>query len=305
MRALKTLKGLWLALVLVSGSAAVASSLPKPIYLPEQDRKIEGERPVRLVIEQSQIDTSFDLGRVAFAGSGGGLLGALIVAAHDDRRKTMGLAEHDKAEAYAGPLRSALRDFDANALALSATKAGLAKSDWFQAQAIATSSDPSSAGDAAFAAANPSPQIATIVYRYELSPDFSQIRVLGEITLTKHDGKNHDADTAPTNLIFRQRVLSVVQLGTRSYEPRENVARWSADGGKLAKTALTAAFGQFEQLLPYALGLSEKSVGDLTAKNHEKAFAAGFYGPLIAKTGDTPGDVLIWSDGLVQVHTLP
>lgn len=44
----------------------------------------------------------------------------------------------------------------------------------------------------------------------------------------------------------------------------------------------------------------------LTAKDREKGFGGGFYGPLVARDTDNPDNLLIWTkDGLIHIRTLP
>jgi hypothetical protein len=305
---MRKLIGLCIAAALLPTSALAAPGNEKgPAFLAEQYREAGG-RAVLLTIEQSQIETSFDLGRVPESllppESGfWGWYGAPAVRSMDeDRRNMLSDSLHRKAEANAVPLRQALLGFDVDALALAATKAGLAKPGWFQMQDITASRDPLPQSRAAFFASSATPQSAFINYRYELSPDFTQIRVMAEIAIERpvpaKPGK-----AALSQVIYRQRLLSIVQLRSPSYEPRENVTRWSASGGALARQALTAAFGQFEEMLPYVLGLGQADLDGFAAKDREKSYAAGFYGPLIARKG--PEDVLIWSSGLVHVQAMP
>lgn len=295
---MKTLIRLWIAVALTT-TAAHAQKAEKPLpVLAEQDRQVPGGRVVQQILRQTEIYTSVETGRIAPAGYADSLIGALIMNdINDDIRDTTRSSLSSKAEAVALPLREALRDFDVDALALSTTRAAVARPEWFQARDVLATKDPMP-GNTTLLASSDAAQFAFIRYRYELSPDFSQIRVIALITLERRQ-----AGTATPPPIYRQRITSVVQLRTRSYEPMENVAQWSAANGKLARAALTAAFGQVEQIFPYALGLKQADLATLGAKSHEKAFAAGFYGPLIAWNG--PEDLLIWSNGLIHVQTVP
>ncbi len=295
---MRLVSGLCIALTLGMSDAVAAPADKAPFALAAPDRMVSGGRAVQVSLRQPDIETTYDTGRVAES-YGGGLLDYWIFDAFTrDRRETLGYRAKTQAEKIVVPLRTALWNFDTAGLALAATKAGLNKLDWFQAQGFTVNRD----GDRApLLATAGTPQFAFVDYRYEVSPDFTQIRVLGEISLQRLV-RPKGASAATPEVIYRQRIMSVVQLATRSYEPRENAARWSADHGKLARAALTAAFGQFEDLLPYALGLSQKEIDGLSAKNSEKAFAAGFYGPLIRRDG--PDNLLIWSKGLIRVQTI-
>lgn len=274
---------------------AAPKPVDAPLILSQADRSVVGGRAVQIIIPQSQIETSIDAGRIARPPSGG-LLDTLIVYSLNDKRSIMERTLRDKAEATVAPLRQALGGFDIDALAFAATKAALAKPEWFQPQIITIGRDPSPSGRAAFAGASATPQVAFVAYRYELSPDFSNIRVTAETTLANRA-------TPSDKPLYRHAITSIVQLRAPSYEHRENVARWSADGGRLAKTALATAFKQIERLIPSALGLTQGDITAFSAKNREKAFAAGLYGPLIERSTDGSGAILIWSGGLTSVQT--
>lgn len=268
------------AALMSTGVAAAAPVETALIILAEKDRAVVGGRSVQVVIPQMEIATSIDAGRVARAPTGG-LIDTIIMSQIDDTRKIIEHGLHEKADATVAPLRRALRDFDIKALALTTTKAALAKPDWFQLREIAFTSD--AARD------------ATLVYRYGLSPDFTRLQVTATLSLVRN----------PSVVVFRQTIASIVQLRAPSYEPDINVARWSADNGKLAKASLTIAFAQFERLIPYALGLNDADLKNFTAKSREKAFAAGVYAPLIDTGKSNPGNKLLWSGGLVQVSATP
>ena len=294
--------GLWIAVALLTTGAHAQKADPIQPVVAEQDRHVPGGRAVQIALPQREIDTMIDAGRVAQSPFGGSLLGAFAMdSIRDDNRDTMQRALFDKAEALADPLRQTLRDVDVEALALATTRNALTKPDWFEARDVTATRDPSG-GFASLLASSDAAQFALIQYRYALSPDFTQIRVSAEITLRTRPAAK---DTRAAVPLYRQRILSIVQLRTRSYEAHENAARWRADNGKLARAALTAAFGQFEQLLPYTLGLRQADVAGLKAKNREKAYAGGFYGTLIARSAANPEDILIWSDGLVHVQPVP
>lgn len=294
-------------LISAAPSGALAQKAPRtPVVLAETDRQVPNGRVVHLALRQTEIATSIDIGRVAkynyvyYNGLWTPFLGDVDEDMHDMLRK----AQHDKAEAIAAPLRNALAGFDVDSIALAATSTALAKLEWFRPETVTLARDTETEARVAFLASSNASQFAIIRYRYELSPDFSQIRVVAEITLMR---RRHAGDRGSDQLtpIYRQRILSAVQLRTRSFEPIENAASWGAEGGKLAKAALTAAFSRLETLLPYALGLDQAEVDTLLDKRHEKAFAAGFYGALIGRDAADRDDVLIWADGLIQVQSIP
>lgn len=286
-----------LALALASAPVG-AGARDAPLVLAGTERDLAEGRAVLVTVAQDRIATSFDVGRVA-PNSSGGLLDTLIIAARDNRREILSDSASRQAEATVRPLREALDGFDVDALAVAATQAALARVPWFRPQEIKISKDETTQARHAFGSSADSQQLAFVTYRYDLSPDFTQIRVFADIAVARK--------TKGGRLVtlMEQRLASIAQLSRRSYDHRENVAAWRADDGALAQAALTGAFAQFEWLVPKALELREPEITSLTDTRREKAFAAGLYGPLVERGHTRPDDVLMWSGGLVFVQTMP
>lgn len=290
--------GLSLAACLATAAHAAPKLGDAPMVIADSERTIGGGRGVLLEIPQTQIETSVDIGRVASPPSGG-ILDTIIISSMNNSRKILKTAQQERADGIARPLRDTLQNFDIDALALATTDAALAKVTWFEPQAAILSREASPARRKTFVDSTATAQLAFIAYRYDLSPDFTQIRLVADISLAKRSGTGGKIAATP---FYRQRISSIAQLRKRSYEPSENTAMWSADGGKLAKEALTAGFARLGHLIPYALGLNPDEVKRFAAKGSEQGFAAGLYGPLIERRQET---VLIWSDGLVEVQAVP
>lgn len=291
--------------VLVAPVSLAAPKAPDaPATLAEKDRAVAGGRAVQIVLAQQQIATSVDIGRVMTDDSGGGgLLGMLIISGMDDKRERMTENAQQRADATVVPLREALGDFDVAALALASTERALAIPQWFAPQRILLSADASPAVRSAFVADGETPQIAFITYNYGLSPDFTQIRVNADIRLARRVAAKGDKAATVTPPFYRQTITSIVELPKRSYDHGENVALWSAADGALAKSSLTAAFAELERLIPYALNLAPAELKAFDAKDREKAFGAGLYGPLVSRAEDGSGGLLIWTkNGLVNVR---
>lgn len=289
--------GLYLALMLAPTAAVAAKDMPA--FVAASDRAVA--RTLQLAVPQGQIETNIEVGRVAVDPYGGGPYCGLLIHYMDDKREILSRSLHERAEATVGPLRETLRNFDVDELALATTRAAVSKIEWFQAQDIIPTKDPSSRSRAAFLDASATPQVAFVTYHYDIAQDFTYIRVIADVALVRKPASNAKSAALPEPF-YRQSISSIVQLRTRSYEHRENVARWTASEGKLAKASLIAAFGQIERLIPYELGLSQADIKHYTAKNLPKAFAAGFYGPLIEGVEAGAGGTLIWSNGLIYVQ---
>jgi len=299
--ALSRIIGIFLACCLASTVATgAAQAADAPNVLAEHDRTVPGGWAIQVILPQTQIETTIDIGRVASSANGGGLIGAIVISSMDDKRKALGDSAQARADATIGPLRQVLQGFDVNGLALGTTKAALAKPGWFQPASIDITNDPAIQTRPGFLTSLKAPQFALVGYRYETSPDFTQIRVIAEIQLGRAGAMKGGAPALDP--FYRQEVSSIVQLREPSFDPAENVAKWSIGEGKLAKAALASAFARFEQLIPFALSLGQADVKAITATGREKAFAAGYYGPLVERSPDRPGDILIWVNGLVNVQ---
>jgi hypothetical protein len=288
-----------LAVALVAAPVAATAKDHPPLVLAAADREVPGGRAVLVTLTQDRIATSVEIGRVASAGNAGGVLDAIIIRAQDDRPEILRDSASQQAEVTVRPVRASLDGFDVDGLALATTQRALDQVGWFRPQRLELARDPSTQFRRTFATAAGSDQFAFVTYNYDLSPDFTQIRVVAEVHLARR--------TSRGNLVplMEQRLVSIAQLSRRSYEHRENVAAWSADDGALAKAALTRAFAQFEWLLPQALELSGSEVTAFADPKRAKTFSAGLYGPLIERGHNKPDDLLIWSDGLVFVQSMP
>lgn len=295
---MRLLIGLFLFGVLATDAHAAQKAGSLPTAIVESDRRANGGRAVLVEIPQTRIETSVDIGRTAIPPSGG-ILDTIIISSMNDTRKVLTRSQQDRMEIVVGPLRAALKDFDFDSSALAATKTALANVPWFEPQTVVLGKVTAPADRQAFIDSASTSQFAFITYRYDLSPDFTQIRLIADVSLAKRTGVKGKTTVTP---FYRQRISSIAELRKRSYEPAENAAMWSAHDGELAKASLIAGFARLEYLIPYALGLSADNVKRLTAKDHESGFAAGLYGPLVERRQER---VLIWSNGLVEVQPVP
>jgi hypothetical protein len=306
---MKKLIGLCIVAALVSAGAAVAAKkdadAKAPPVLAEADRAVPSGRLVLSNLYQREIETSVFVDPIARTPYNDGYWyggWGWIRAIENDNQDVIAARLIATAERNAVPVRAALSDFDTDALALATTKAALAKPDWFQARDVTGSSDVFAISKADFLAQNAAAQIAFVRYRYDLSPDFTQIRVLAMLSIERQPLDKNGKPAGNPVAIYRQNIMSIAQMRAPSYEARDNAKRWAADNGKLAKVALTTAFGQFERLIPLALGLSQTQMTAFNDKKSAKAFSGGYYGALIARDADQPDAVLIWKNGLVHVQ---
>lgn len=282
-----------LALLLALACPAAAHAAP-PKVLSTTDRKAATDRPVAVSVPQPRLGTSVEIGRVAVDGYGGGLIGMIIISAMDDKRQVMTAHAKGEADSIVAPLAKALISTDVADLALQATRKAMARTAGFDAAATALVPGPDAATDTALAAKYRSSQLGTVTYRYQMSPDFTQLQVIADITVVS------TPSLAP---LYAQRVVSLVELRQRSYVHQENVDRWLRDDARVAKQALATAFARFEQAIPLVVGLDPAGFA-LKTNSHRTgpSFAAGYYGPTLMR--DDVG-VVIWSKRIGFIAVQP
>ncbi len=257
-----------------------------------QNVGVAGGRSLRVLVAQSEIKSDINLSNVAVA-TGGGLLGGLIGAAVDSARAK-------KAEELIAPVRTAMANVDADAIAIEAANASFANAQWYKPAPEATfSKDSSPAGKSAYLDSNPNAQTAFVEYTYDMSPTFDAVRVVASIQVAAKSvpaAKNKpEKRLAPKNLVYSGSVVSVIQLPAPSKEKEVNAARWAADDAKLARAALAQAFARLQLLTPRLLAMTPNEAAALDAnKKNKRIMAGGYLGrPQPAASGET----LLWTGG--------
>ena len=282
-----------LALLLAMAWPAATHASP-PQTLSVADRKAATARPVAVSVPQPRLGTSVEIGRVAVDGYGGGLIGMVVIAAMDDKRQVMTARASGEADSIVAPLAAALASTDIADLALQATRKAIARTAGFDVSATSLVPGPDAATDTTLAANHRASQLGTVTYRYQMSPDFTQLQVIADLSVVGTPG------LAP---LYAQRVVSLVELRQRSYDHKANVDRWLRDDARVARQALAAAFLRFDQILPVVVGLDPASFA-LKTNSHRTgpSFAAGYYGPTLLR--DDVG-VVIWSKRIGFIAVQP
>ena len=293
--------------LLCAAPAFAQDKSPAPLAMAEHNRPVIRGRAVFVQLLQSEIDVEVDVGRVAsddvFYGNRGAYVGGYVIYFHhnDDKRESLTAIETDKARYQVAPLRRAIMDFDFDTPAMEASRTALSRLEWLGAQEPTLVK--SQADDVRDTLARAGTQQAvTITYRYSLSPDFTQVRVIANVAIWQPDAKGTQGRFT---VLCQQRVAAIVELRRRSYDSTENVAQWSADKGRLARESIRAGLARLEQLIPFALGMTQADIDALGTSKTDKAFAAGFYGPTVKGFPSIAGEKLIWSRGLVNVMPAP
>lgn len=288
-----------LALALVSPIAmpgALAARAPDVVS--EQARTVAGGRPLQVLVVQSEIKSDINPSNLMIA-TGGGLLGAVLQASQNASRAK-------KAEAAIAPVRDALVGFDAEGLALATTKKAVGEIGWLQPTAITLGKDSSPLGKSAILDGGGASQAAFVAYTYDLSPDFSSVRVVARLEFANKalpvGVTKPEARVSPKYLAYEQAVTAIVSLPNPSKDINANAALWAADGARAARTGITLAFAEVGRLLPRTFALSAADIKQMRAKDKPKKTAGGFSGRVQAS--DASGD-LLWANGFISARQLP
>ncbi|HWE98336.1 MAG TPA: hypothetical protein VG248_00900 [Caulobacteraceae bacterium] len=267
--------------------------------LDEAGRTIDGGRAVEVIVAQGEIKSNIIVSQTP----GQGLVGALIAAAIDAKINS---DRAHKAESAIQPLRAALNGYDVDAAAMSATQAGVDKTSWFKSQAMSVSRDESVPGRTVFLDASGKTQVAFFSYGYEMTPDFSAVRVTLEVEIVDRaagQAAGSDHRFSHDSLPMFQHLVCVEVLPGATTLADDNVNRWAADNGKLARLALNAAFGDMKELIPRALELTDPEVKLMRGKDKKRETLGDYTGRI---QDEGPTGQLMYSDldGLVSVRPL-
>lgn len=231
------------------------------------------------------------------------MFGALLGAAID-------AGKAKKAEELITPLRNSLTGFDVDALAIDTAKAETADLSWVNATTPSFSKDTSAAGQSGFLDTINGDQLALVTFSYDLSPDFSSIRVVEHISIVHKGATNaQGAAIKPTdrlsyrNLDYNQSVTSVVTLAGSTNDKAANAALWAADGAKRARAVLTLGFGEVKRLTIRSLSLTPDNIKAMNGKENKRIVAGGFSGRQLAAEGT--GTTTVWAPGFVSAQVLP
>ncbi len=194
--------------MLLTVSGALAGT---PKFVAENARTVPGGRAVEVVLSQAELKSNINSANIVVVNGGlaGALIGAMVESGIEaDRAK--------KAEAAITPLRDQMVDFNADDLAVATTKNGLATIDWLPAGDIKFSKDASPVGKSTFLDAAGTPQTAFFTYSYDLTPDFSSLRVVVSLQFASktqpEDTTRPEARLSNDYLTYAETITSIVTL---------------------------------------------------------------------------------------------
>ena len=295
-------------LPIAMGVAVILSSIPAQVAFAEPVTIInqafidqQPSRSVRVLLAQAEIKSDINASTLAVA-TGGGMLGGLIAAAQNSERAK-------KAEELIAPLRTALIDYDADALVQQSARSGLAGVPWLSSVPMTFGKDSSPVGRTDFLDAGATEQVAFIEYTYDLSPEFDALRVVAHIEFANKavpmnrgkPGKPEDRVKA-RNLAFVRSITVAVMLPNADPKDKEaNAARWAENGGDPARRAMQQAFARMAELMPRTLALTDADVVALKDRKKERVNYLALSGRLVERQG---GQTLFWDDQFVSVGPL-
>lgn len=268
------------ATLLVSGCVAV----PKYQSIAPEAHVVQGVRDLRVTVPQGEIKTTIVASNVAAAGGGGLLLALIDAGVNNSRAKS--------AEEVVKPLRDALADFDFDTQAMNATKETLAGIDWFALGNASFSKEISDKLALATLDASQAPQVAFVTYEYQATADFSAIEVLARVQIVPRvaaEGKSPKSRIALGNAIYYQPHLVQIPLKGAGKVTEDNLARWTANNGSLARKALTDGIAQMQVMLAKGLQISPETSKALPKQ--PKHYSSTYFGRVVEKTD---AGTIIW-----------
>jgi hypothetical protein len=130
-------------------------------------------------------------------------------------------------------------------------------------------------------------ELAIITWRYQVSPDFTNMQVIADVSISSPGVPRPK---------FQQQFISVVKLRRPTFVEDENVAIWAANNGALAREALEMAFARAGEMLPAVLALDKQGYANaIDPKKNPRATGGNFSGPQLLR--DDKGPVFFAKDG--------
>lgn len=314
-----------LAIALIAAACAQPVFAQAAQYVPPAQRAAEAARPLAVIIAQEELATSIQLGRIV--PNEGGVLGALTnrrpeILAQNAAAKAYAFAVPLRTAVAGFDAQEQARAATERVLAQTPWLAATPPQVFVGKSMAITAQDPmASRGDStvsmtfeigfigneandtfgalswnkerhrletAFLAANPGAKdVAIISWRYQLSPDFTNMQVIADVSIGAPGAPQHT---------YEQQFISLVKLRRPSFVEEENVATWAANDGALARQALTMAFARVGETLPAVLALDKQGFANaIDPKRNPRATGGNFSGPQLLR--DDKGPVFYAKDG--------
>jgi hypothetical protein len=264
------------------GSGACARTATPKNFVDEETRDIEGGRKVLVVSPQTTIGVNVawrrmhmlflpgddvfgadDIpGREDIFGEAN-MFGAGKLPDGDPVRESV-LRDAARSKALVAPLQGAIATYDFNGRLSAAIAPAIAKSSWLHGQDYEVSSDGTLVDIEAHLNASDTRQMYVVRAAYWL--DVHDEDIVVELTpsiLVRRipKGQRHEVRLKADYIPYRQIYRCLVNLpGAAGRRPEENVARWAADDGRLARRALDLAIDRVQSMFVENLDASREQV---------------------------------------------
>jgi hypothetical protein len=237
----------WLALLgsLLAVSApqvCLAKSGSPRTYVDEKTRSIVGGRKVLIVVDQDRLQPGIDSWLL------GGSSYAVDMAEHFI---DLGLLARGRKQIV--PITDALQGYDFDTPMKEALTAVVGGIPWIRAQDIEFTHEGTNAAIENALNLSNTRQMLLLKARYETDDTYTAIIVSVEASLLRRQipkGEHGDARLKSGYVPYRQTIRSVVSLpGADGANREQNIARWAADGARLARDALDIGLRRVPPLL--------------------------------------------------------
>jgi hypothetical protein len=276
-----------LLVLAASLDASAATSTPKA-YATDKTRDIVGGRKVLVLLPQTNIMATYEdvnLSAVYF------MFGILAGLAASPAQAGIDRHLSQAAEERIAPLRRALEGYDFETPAKAAFLPIIEKSSWVRAQDAELNHDGSGSNIERILNESNTRQMFTVFPSYYADHKFRNlvVRIEADIIVRKiPKGQYSSARLKPDYIPFRQAFRCIVYLpGSESGTAEDNLARWSADSGRLARQALDLGIQRVSVLFGRYLDADEATVATWIKRGDRKSETrALMLGWIIEKQGD-------------------
>ena len=280
-------------------NAIAKDKVTAPDILPTDFLAAPQSRAVCVILAQSGVTAGYTPSELKGIAVYGGLSGLIAEDMQNSSRA-------GKADKLTTAINTQVGDLGVDALARKSAAEALAGVSWLSSAPITFSKDGSPAGKSAFLDSAAADQGVFVEYAYDLSADFSTLRLVETISVARRaavPGKSKPVDRLrPDNMIYSQSIVVSVQIpGTMYHAKEDNAALWSAKNGDRLRRALTQAFATATRLTPRTLEMTYPKSFELASYSRPGFALDGETARVIEQNGY---DRVVWLRRFVAVEYL-
>jgi hypothetical protein len=280
-------------------NALAKDKVTAPNILPADFLAAPQSRAVNVILAQTGVIAGYVPSELKGIAVYGGLSGLIAEDMQNSSRA-------GRANKLTVAINTQVGDLGVDALAQKSAAEALAGVSWLSTSPVTFSKDGSAAGKSAFLDKAAADQGVFVEYAYDLSADFSTLRLIETISIARRAAlasKIKPVDRLrPENMIYSQSIVVSVQIpGTMYHAKEDNAALWSANNGDRLRRALTQAFATATRLTPKTLEVSYRSAYELAANTRPGFALDGETARVIEQKGN---DRVLWLRRYVAVEYL-